>query len=144
MHTRTKAIVETLSIKEDELSVYKDNKINVSAIEKLETLRVPLTAIEQIKFYEMLDFNTENSKSQEEWIAWLLRKTKKSLNSFLMKNQTAKIVFKKADWCLYAEEYTKNIMQLHKACKPYFDEFATKNIDLVISLIDKQLVIKEQ
>jgi hypothetical protein len=145
MHTRTRTIAENLSINPTEIGALygTDQSLNTKAIKNLENLGVPEAAIEQIKFFEMLSADLEQEYSKDGWIAWLLRKTKKSLNAIMKKKVPLKIVFKNADWNIYAETYTKNILQLHKACKPYFDEFSSKDITLMIDLTGNEILIKE-
>ena len=145
MHTRTRTIAENLSITTAEIGdLYgADRSLNTKAIKNLERLGIPAGAIEQIKFFEMLSSDLEKEYSKDEWIAWLLRKTKKSLNALMKKKTPLKIVFKNMDWNIYSETYTKSILQLHKACKPYFDEFASKDITLLVDLTGNEILIKE-
>jgi hypothetical protein len=145
MHTRTRTIAENLSINSNEIGdLYgKDRSLNIKAIKNLENLGIPGAAIEQIKFFEMLSADLEQEYSKDEWIAWLLRKTKKSLNAIMKKKVPLKIVFKNVNWNIYSETYTKNILQLHKACKCYFDEFASKDITLMIDLTGNEILLKE-
>lgn len=145
MHTRTRTIVENLSIDANEIEkVYNTDKtLNVKTIKKLEQLGMPESAIEQIKFFEMLSTDFEKSLTKDEWIAWLLRKTKKSLTAFMKKKIPAKIIFTNLDWCIYADTYSKPVLQLHRTCKAYFDEFASKNLDLLIDLTGNELLLKE-
>lgn len=145
MHTRTKTIVDTLNIDSANIkSIYSsDRNLDANAIKNLEDLGIPSTAIEQIKFFEMISTDLEPARTKDEWIAWLLRKTKKSLTAWLKKKQPMKILFKNSDWHIYAESYSKNVLQLHKTCKPYFDEFAAKNINLLIDLTGDEITIKE-
>jgi len=145
MHTRTRTIAENLSINAGEIGTLygPDRSLNTKAIKTLEKLGIPSIAIEQIKFFEMLAVDLEKSYSKDEWIAWLLRKTKKSLNALMKKKVPLKIIFKDVDWVMYSETYTKSILQLHKACKPYFDEFSSKDITLLIDLTGNEILIKE-
>lgn len=145
MHTRTRTIAENLSISVTEIgTLYSpDRSLNTEAIKNLENLGIPDAAIEQIKFFEMLSADLEQEYSKDGWIAWLLRKTKKSLNAIMKKKTPIKIVFKNADWNIYSETYTRSVLQLHKACKPYFDEFSSKDITLLIDLTGNEILIKE-
>jgi len=145
MHTRTRTIVENLSIdiKEVDILYGPDRVLNTRTIKNLEKLGLPDTAIEQIKLFEMLSSDLEKTYSKDEWIAWLLRRTKKSLVALMKKKTPLKIVFKNEDWNIYSETYTKSVLQLHKTCKPYFDEFASKNITLMLDLTGNEILIKE-
>jgi len=145
MHTRTRTIAENLSISATEIGALygPDRSLNTKAIKNLENLGLPEAAIEQIKFFEMLSADLEKKYTKDEWIAWLLRKTKKSLNAIMKKKTPLKIIFKNIDWNIYSETYTRSILQLHKACKPYFDEFASKDITLLIDLTGNEILIKE-
>lgn len=145
MHTRTRIIAENLSINAAEIGVIYglDRNLNSKAIKNLENLGLPITAIEQIKFFEMLALDLEKPYSKDEWIAWLLRKTKKSLVALMKKKTPLKIIFNNTNWNMYSETYNKNVLQLHKACKPYFDEFASRDITLLLDLTGNEILIKE-
>jgi hypothetical protein len=145
MHTRTRTIAENLAFDAKEINALysSDRSLDARAIKNLENLGLPDTAIEQIKFFEMLASDLEKSYSKDEWIAWLLRRTKKSLTAFMKKKTPLKIIFKGDNWNMFSETYSKSVLQLHKTCKPYFDEFAAKNITLLIDLTGNEILIKE-
>jgi len=145
MHTRTKTIAENLSIDAKEVGTLysSDQSLNARVLKNLEKLGLPPTAIAQIKFFEMLSSDVDQNYDKGEWIAWLLRKTKKSLTAFLKKKEPLKIIFRAGNWTMYAETYTKSILQFHKTCKPYFDEFSAKDITMLIDLTGNEILIKE-
>jgi hypothetical protein len=145
MHTRTRTIAENLAfdVKEVENIYNQDLSLNARALKNLEKLGLPNTAIEQIKFFEILSSDLGKTCTKEEWVAWLLRRTKKSLTAFMKKKIPLKIIFKNDNWNMYAEAYSKPILQLHKTCKPYFDEFSSKDIILMIDLTGNEILLKE-
>lgn len=130
MHVRTQSIIQNLGLSIDDTIVSPKN------VKNLESLGLPKSAIEQIKFYETISYNQEQTLSKTEWVNWLIKKCRKSLAAFAKKKIPTKIIFKDGDWTIYSEAYNKAILKLQEACKSYFDEFASKQIKLCIVMLD--------
>lgn len=131
MHKRTREILSNLGYDEKILNqVKKKKKISRKTLSYLKNLGLPSSALKQIKFLENYPSKRLESKNNKELIEALVKKCRRSLDSFANKGVLAKIVFSEGDWTLYASEYSKAIEKLHTVCKPHFDEWSEANVEV--------------
>lgn len=139
MHKKTDAIFKNLGLPEEaiadiEKAAKKAKKpFNRRLMSKLKKLQLPEDAIRQIKFLEEIVSTEEDEEielSNKELIAILVKKLKRSFDAFANKGVHAVIVFSNETWTIFAEEYSKEVQHFHEVCKPHFDEWCQKNIDV--------------
>jgi len=135
MHKRTSSIFKNLGFGDEAISKIQKavskakTPFNRRLISSLKKLGLPESAIKQIKFLEDPSLD-EEIKSNKELITLLVKKLRRSFDAFTNKEVKAIIVFANQDWAIYAEEYCKEIQHLHEICKPYFDEWCLKNLEV--------------
>lgn len=131
MHERSYQILKNLGYSDKIITQLKKKKSNSrKTFTYLKDLGLPDLAIKQIKFYENYPSKNLEGKSNKELIELLIKKCKRSLNAFANKGLEAKIVFAKGSWTIYSSEYDKIVEKLHQVCKPYFDEWASYDIEV--------------
>ena len=131
MHKKTHSILKNLGVTDEALRK-GGNTLDRESLLKLKNLKLPNSAITQIKQYENYPVKAIKGGNSIELIESLLRKCKRSFDAFAKKRVKAQIAFKDGDWTLYGEEYNKAIQKLHEVCKPYFDAWSSKGLRAII------------
>jgi len=136
MHKRTTDIFKNLGFGDETIANIEKTAskaktpFNRRMMSSLKKMGMPDTALKQIKYLEepILDEDTEHTN--KELISLLVKKLRRSFDAFANKDVKAMIIFSEQDWTIYAEEYSREIQHLHEICKPYFDEWCLKNIEV--------------
>ena len=110
----------------------KSSPINRRAVSALSKLGIPRTALKQIKALERGNSNLLG-KPNKKILEHLIKKCRRSLDSFSHKGVEAKIVFSSKSWNIYSELYDKDIEKLQSICKPYFDDCAKCGLKAILS-----------
>jgi len=137
MHKKTSSIFKNLGFGDEAISNIQKvaskakTPFNRRMISSLKKLGLPDSALKQIKFLEDLSLDEEEPEiSNKELISLLIKKLRRSFDSFANKEIKAIIIFADQNWTIYAEEYGKEIQHLHEICKPHFDEWCLKNLEV--------------
>jgi len=140
MHKKTDSIFQNLGFSDDTIKKIKKSvkksraPFNRRMIASLRKWGVPDSALKQIKFLEEVTAEPPGQVDEDEQnktlITQLIKKVKRTFNAFSNKNVKATIVIANGDWTLYATDYTREIQHLHEICKPYFDEWSLKGIEV--------------
>lgn len=136
MHKRTNKIFKNLGFDDEVISNIQrttskaKTPFNRRMISSLKKLGLPESALKQIKFLEDLSIDEETEISNKDLIAILIKKLRRSFDAFSNKGVKAIIIFADQDWTIYAEDYGREIQHLHEICKPYFDEWCLKNLEV--------------
>jgi len=136
MHKRTNSIFRNLGFGDEAISNIRKAAskakipFNRRMMSSLKKLGLPESALKQIKFLEDLSLDEEIEISNKELISFLVKKLRRSFDAFSNKEIKTVIVFADQNWTIYAEEYGKEIQHLHEICKPYFDEWCLKNLEV--------------
>jgi len=131
VHKKTHTILKNLGIVEDSLKDL-NSVLDRERLQKLKTLKLPNSALSQIKQYEDYPVKNISGSNSVELVESLIKKCKRSFTAFAKKKVKAQIVFKDGNWVIYGEEYDKAIQKLHEVCKPYFDAWSSKGLKALI------------
>lgn len=110
MHPTTRNILDNLGVETTDLSALK-------------SLGLPKTAIRQIKQLEKTSLKKLGGLSPQDLADTLIKKCRRSFDSFANKGIPAKLVANKSGWNLFAEEYSVEVENLLKVIKPYMDHW---------------------
>lgn len=132
MHKKTHSILRNLGVNDDALKKMGNEVLDRESLLKLKNLKLPSSAISQIKQYENYPARNVKGNNSISLIESLLKKCKRSLDAFAKKKIKLQIAFKDGDWTIYGEEYNKAIQKLHEVCKPYFDAWSSKGLRAII------------
>ena len=136
MHKKTEDIITNLGFGDIVVKAIrkqtKSSPINRRAVSALKQLGMPRTALKQIKALEKGD-SALLGKPNKEILEHLIKKSRRSLDSFSHKGVEAKVVFNAKSWTIYSEIYDKDIEKLQSICKLYFDECAKCGLKAILS-----------
>ena len=134
MHERSYLIIKNLGYDDEVIEqLKKKSGSSRKTFEFLKKLGIPGLAIKQIKFLEDYPSKKLDNKNNKELIELLIKKCRRSLDSFANKEIEARIVFVDGDWTIYSSDYNKDIEKLHRVCKPHFDEWSVLDIEVTFS-----------
>jgi len=133
MHKKSLNIITNLGYSEEVIKNFKKDSKNdgKSLTNSLRKLGLPENAIQQIKDYEISEAPSKGLTNKD-LIKSLLKRFRRSLDSFAQRGSVARIIFRNKNWIIFAEQYDKSIQKLHEVCKFHFDQFASNNLEVTL------------